>query len=185
MTNPNQTTNFSLRFLNQNQISKDIIVNENINVIDNLMFIKAIDYTNNPPANPSESDVYLVGSSPSGKWTGANLKIAIFSNGSWTFITPARNTCCYVIYHYTFYLHDGYGWKVASAGPKIGDYKYSAQKNDHDNWLLCNGREVSRSKYNQLFGLIGTSFGAGNGTTTFNLPSINNAQNCFLFVGLV
>lgn len=39
-------------------------------------------------------------------------------------------------------------------------------------WLLCNGSEVSRTTYSALFNLIGTTFGAGNGTTTFNLPNL-------------
>jgi microcystin-dependent protein len=39
-------------------------------------------------------------------------------------------------------------------------------------FLLCYGQEVSRSAYAALFAAIGTSFGAGNGTTTFNLPDL-------------
>lgn len=41
-------------------------------------------------------------------------------------------------------------------------------------YLLCNGAAVSRSTYNTLFGLIGTTFGAGDGSTTFNLPNYVN-----------
>lgn len=37
-------------------------------------------------------------------------------------------------------------------------------------WLLCNGQAVSRSTYANLFALIGTAAGAGDGSTTFNLP---------------
>lgn len=37
-------------------------------------------------------------------------------------------------------------------------------------WLLCYGQQISRSTYSDLFTMIGTAFGAGNGTTTFNLP---------------
>lgn len=38
------------------------------------------------------------------------------------------------------------------------------------NWLVCNGQAVSRQGYANLFNAIGTRFGAGNGSTTFNLP---------------
>lgn len=38
-------------------------------------------------------------------------------------------------------------------------------------WLACNGQEVSRETYAQLFAVIGTKSGVGNGTTTFNLPN--------------
>ena len=40
-----------------------------------------------------------------------------------------------------------------------------------DNWLLCNGQAVSRTDYSALFEVIGTAYGTGNGTTTFNLPN--------------
>jgi microcystin-dependent protein len=37
-------------------------------------------------------------------------------------------------------------------------------------WLLCDGSEVSRVTYSTLFSAIGTKYGTGNGSTTFNLP---------------
>lgn len=37
-------------------------------------------------------------------------------------------------------------------------------------WLLCYGQAVSRTTYAALFAAIGTTHGAGDGTTTFNLP---------------
>jgi microcystin-dependent protein len=37
-------------------------------------------------------------------------------------------------------------------------------------WLLCDGAAVSRSTYSRLFTAIGTAFGVGDGSTTFNLP---------------
>jgi microcystin-dependent protein len=39
-------------------------------------------------------------------------------------------------------------------------------------WLLCNGAEVSRTAYADLFAVIGTSFGTGDGSTTFILPDL-------------
>lgn len=40
------------------------------------------------------------------------------------------------------------------------------------NWLLCDGAAVSRTTYASLFAAIGTRYGAGNGTTTFNVPNL-------------
>lgn len=37
-------------------------------------------------------------------------------------------------------------------------------------WLLCYGQAVSRTTYADLFAAIGTAFGVGDGSTTFNLP---------------
>lgn len=39
-------------------------------------------------------------------------------------------------------------------------------------WLKCEGQAVSRAEYSALFAAIGTTWGAGNGTTTFNLPDL-------------
>jgi len=39
-------------------------------------------------------------------------------------------------------------------------------------WLLCYGQAVSRTTYVDLFTAIGVAFGAGDGSTTFNLPDM-------------
>jgi microcystin-dependent protein len=39
------------------------------------------------------------------------------------------------------------------------------------NWLLCRGQAVSRATYSDLFAAFGTRFGAGDGSTTFNVPN--------------
>jgi microcystin-dependent protein len=41
-----------------------------------------------------------------------------------------------------------------------------------DGWLLCDGSAVSRTMYADLFSAIGTTFGAGDGATTFNTPDL-------------
>ena len=40
-------------------------------------------------------------------------------------------------------------------------------------WLMCNGAAVSREKYSLLFDVIGTIYGDGDGSTTFNLPDMS------------
>jgi microcystin-dependent protein len=37
-------------------------------------------------------------------------------------------------------------------------------------WLLCYGQAISRTTYSDLFGVVGTTYGSGDGSTTFNLP---------------
>ena len=39
-------------------------------------------------------------------------------------------------------------------------------------WLECNGQAVSRSTYSDLFAIVGTIYGAGDGSTTFNVPDL-------------
>ena len=39
-------------------------------------------------------------------------------------------------------------------------------------WLECDGSAVSRTTYSSLFAIVGTTFGVGDGSTTFNLPDL-------------
>lgn len=41
-------------------------------------------------------------------------------------------------------------------------------------FLVCDGAEISRTAYPELFSVLGTVWGAGNGLTTFNLPDARN-----------
>lgn len=41
-----------------------------------------------------------------------------------------------------------------------------------ENWLICNGQELKRNEYPDLFAAIGTTYGEGDGSTTFNLPNM-------------
>lgn len=60
---------------------------------------------------------------------------------------------------------------VNAAAP-VGKIMAFAGSTAPSGYLLCNGAAVSRSTYADLFGKIGTTYGAGNGTTTFNLPDL-------------
>ena len=42
-------------------------------------------------------------------------------------------------------------------------------------WLLCQGQAVNRTEYADLFKAIGTAFGTGDGSTTFNVPDLREA----------
>lgn len=47
---------------------------------------------------------------------------------------------------------------------------WAAPANAPEDWLLCNGDLVSRAAYAKLFAVIGTTYGEGDGSTTFALP---------------
>lgn len=42
------------------------------------------------------------------------------------------------------------------------------------NWLFCDGSAIHRVKYAALFAAVGTTYGTGNGATTFNLPDLRS-----------
>lgn len=53
-----------------------------------------------------------------------------------------------------------------------GAVGYFAQASAPTGWLKANGAAVSRTTYSRLFAAIGTLFGVGDGSTTFNLPDL-------------
>ncbi len=55
--------------------------------------------------------------------------------------------------------------------PPVGSFIYSA-RSSVAGYLLCNGATVSRTTYAALFAAIGTTYGAGDGSTTFKLPDV-------------
>lgn len=52
----------------------------------------------------------------------------------------------------------------------IGDMKEIGGSSPQAGWLLCYGQAISRTTYSALFNEIGTAYGIGDGSTTFNLP---------------
>ena len=63
---------------------------------------------------------------------------------------------------------------VISSGSilQAGDIAYFAMNTPPTGWLKSNGAEVSRTLYAELFAAIGTTYGEGDGSTTFNLPDL-------------
>lgn len=62
----------------------------------------------------------------------------------------------------------------AITGEITGEIKWFAFNTAPDGYLVCNGANVSRKTYADLFAVIGTTFGKGDGSTTFTLPNLIN-----------
>lgn len=60
----------------------------------------------------------------------------------------------------------------ASAVP-IGSITMWSTGTAPSQWLLCNGAAVSRNLFAALFAVIGTTYGVGDGSTTFNVPNFS------------
>jgi microcystin-dependent protein len=86
---------------------------------------------------------------PAGASAGAALISDASGNGSWG--TPQQ----------LVYDSDQVGTVKAWAGSTIPT-----------NWMLCDGRALSRGSYPDLFAAIGVTYGAGDGSTTFNIPDL-------------
>ena len=53
---------------------------------------------------------------------------------------------------------------------------FAANSEPPGSYLLCNGAAVSRTTYAKLFSVISTTYGAGDGSTTFNLPELTDGR---------
>lgn len=59
---------------------------------------------------------------------------------------------------------------VAASSVIVGEVRQFGFTSVPSLWLECNGAAISRTTYSALFAAIGTSYGVGDGTTTFNIP---------------
>lgn len=65
---------------------------------------------------------------------------------------------------------DAFKFMVASIIYTPGDFKHSGTSNQPAGWSLCDGSELSRTTDSRLFANVGTTWGIGDGLTTFNKP---------------
>ncbi|WP_312903178.1 phage tail protein [Chryseobacterium taichungense] len=76
------------------------------------------------------------------------------------------------------YTNDGTQWillqtpQTVNVSAPAGTVSYTAASTVPAGYLECNGTAVSRTTYATLFAAIGTTYGAGDGSTTFNLPDL-------------
>lgn len=61
---------------------------------------------------------------------------------------------------------------IAVQPQPVGVVEAFAGINAPNGWLICDGSQVSRALYPELFSVIGTTYGSGDGFTTFTLPDL-------------
>lgn len=67
----------------------------------------------------------------------------------------------------------GLGWRqISNSSTPTGMVSAFAGSAAPAGWVLCNGAAISRADNAALFTAIGTTYGSGNGTTTFNVPDL-------------
>jgi microcystin-dependent protein len=118
-------------------------------------------------ANATSPRVDMLGSFGSG-FTAPNVA------GTSSIPTPSSGDIIFNTVDSTFYGSDGTTWTAFGGGSgasvPTGAISAYAGTTAPTGYLLCNGAAVSRTTYAALFAVIGTSFGQGDGSSTFNLP---------------
>ena len=74
----------------------------------------------------------------------------------------------------TYALNENESLQEIKRPPRIGFIKTFAGTTTPEGTLLCDGSAVSRDTYSELFAAIGTTWGEGDGSTTFNLPDLRD-----------
>ena len=105
--------------------------------------------------------IWLVANYTSGAFT-----VTISSGGGGTSVICPANVVFPVTSDGTNIIEVG----VQSAAFTVGDYKESASPAPQTGWQICYGQAISRTTYAALFAAIGTTYGTGDGSTTFNVP---------------
>jgi len=86
---------------------------------------------------------------------------------------PAANTGNIPQFTATGSIEDS-GENAVSLGSPTGSVIPFAGSSAPSGWFFCNGQEISRSTNSNLFSVIGETFGAGDGSTTFGLPDLRD-----------
>ena len=122
------------------------------------------------PAECSTGDMYY-------NTTTKLIYTAIGTNIWGIGVNPTQNTIYIDSTNKSTYYYDGsdlisVGGGAGGESLKIGTIVPFAGSTIPDGYLTCDGTAVSRTTYSDLFAVIGTTYGAGDGSTTFNLPNL-------------
>ena len=90
------STRFGLPFILPGQAQKELFHNEALALIDGALH-PAVEGApiDQPPADPIEGRIWLVGSAPGGEWSGRSGALAIWTSGGWRFVTPQIGMCAW------------------------------------------------------------------------------------------
>lgn len=123
------------------------------------------------PAECSTGDMYYN--------TTTKLIYTATGTNTWgsTGVNPTQNTLYIDSTNKSTYFYDGsdlisVGGGAGGESLKIGTIVPFAGSTIPDGYLTCDGTAVSRTTYSDLFAVIDTTYGAGDGSTTFNLPNL-------------
>lgn len=104
------TTHLALTLVDAAQAQKEITVNTALSRIDAILNTGAITRSlSTPPGSPADGDVYIVGGSPTGAWSGFSGKITYFDQ-IWRFIIPLEGMSLWVNDEDIIYTYNGSNW---------------------------------------------------------------------------
>jgi len=111
------TNHLGITLVDPSQSQKEVTVNAALTRIDAFLNNGAKSrVTSTPPGSPAAGDLYIVGSSPTGAWTGQAHQLAYFDQ-VWQFIVPGTGMLLWVDDESLVYVYNGTSWVInATAG---------------------------------------------------------------------
>lgn len=129
-------------------------------LVDGMILFLYTTNTNNGAATFTPNTL-LIGPLPILRLTGAPLSPRDIIAGRWITLQYNATVGAWFLQNTT-----------PSSSIAAGTVAQFAMLNMPSGWLACDGSAILRATYPDLFNAIGTTWGAGNGTTTFNLPDL-------------
>lgn len=104
-----KTSRFNLNLLHNNQANKELLVNENMNLLDHFMHpsVKSSTITI-PPSSPDYGDIYIVPTGVS-EWRGQEGSFALFMD-EWIYLLPKSGMMAWIEGDNELSLYDGKQW---------------------------------------------------------------------------
>jgi len=100
-----ETPKLSLPYMVEAQANKEVYYNQVLHTLDALIFLTVRNIYNSPPQTITNGDRFLVGSSPTGIFSGKSKKIAQYIESTWNFYTPQNGWVLYNETDDTFYKY--------------------------------------------------------------------------------
>lgn len=116
------TPKLGINLLATNTAQKEIVINEALVSFDAIIGGSVLAIQNGPPASPADGDAYIVGTAPTGAWTGHENDIAFWFNG-WRFIDTIQKMRMWVMSPGAFFTRQVGSWTQdpAGAATQLGD----------------------------------------------------------------
>ena len=110
------TPNLSLPYLEAGQAQKHVTLNESLRLLDAVTQLAVAAVSASPPSEPEDGERHIVGSSPSGVFTGHADAVAAFQDGAWVFLSPRPGWRAWNADTEELLIWSGAAWTALSGG---------------------------------------------------------------------
>jgi len=105
------TTKLLLPYILAAQAQKHVTHNESLRLLDGLVQLSVLDRDlTAPPGSPADGDRHIVASGGTSDWTGWDLNVALFTDGTWLRLPPRAGWRAWVENEGLLLVYDGAGW---------------------------------------------------------------------------